>query len=64
MLAVVMTQHGGPEVLRLVMTHVPEPRTPHDALIRVPAAGVNPADWQARRRPLASNVTEQLSSGT
>jgi NADPH:quinone reductase-like Zn-dependent oxidoreductase len=29
----------------------------------VPAAGVNPADWQARRRPLASYVTEQLSSG-
>jgi NADPH2:quinone reductase len=63
MLAVVMTEHGGPDVLRPVRTQVPEPRTPHDALIRVHAAGVNPADWQALRRSLASYATEQLSSG-
>ena len=63
MLAVVMTEHGGPDVLRLMRTRVPEPRTPHDALVRVLAAGVSPADSQARRRPLASHATEQLSGG-
>jgi NADPH:quinone reductase-like Zn-dependent oxidoreductase len=35
MLAVVMTEHGGPDVLRLMRTRVPEPQTPHDALVRV-----------------------------
>jgi NADPH:quinone reductase-like Zn-dependent oxidoreductase len=63
MLAVVISQHGGPDVLRLVTTHVAEPRTSHDVLIRVHTAGVNPANWQAQRRPLASYVTEQVSSG-
>jgi NADPH2:quinone reductase len=63
MLAVVMTEHGGPEVLRLMRTRVPEPRTPHDALVRVHAAGVSPSDSQARRRPLASHAREQLGGG-
>jgi NADPH2:quinone reductase len=58
-----MTEHGRPDVLRLMRTRVPEPRTPHDAVVRVYAAGVSPADSQARRRPLASHATEQFSGG-
>ncbi len=61
--AVVMTQRGGPDVLRLVTIDVPKLRTPRDALIRVHAAGVNPSDWQIRTRPLASYLAKQLSGG-
>jgi NADPH:quinone reductase-like Zn-dependent oxidoreductase len=38
---------GGPEVLHLVETETPEPG-PSEVLVRVRAAGVNPADWQVR----------------
>ena len=44
-----ISQHrfGGPEVLDLVSVRRPDPG-PGEALIRVGAAGVNPADWKIR----------------
>lgn len=47
MQAIVMTEKGGPEVLRLSEIARPEIMTPNDVLIRVCAAG---ADWQNRKR--------------
>src|ERR1043166_2327666 len=43
MKAVVAHQYGGPEVLRLEDTPVPEPKD-NEMLVRVIASGVNPAD--------------------
>ena len=40
---------GGPEVLEVVDTPVPEP-APTEVLVRVAAAGVNPVDWKVRAR--------------
>ncbi|WP_223267880.1 NADP-dependent oxidoreductase [Streptosporangium nondiastaticum] len=40
---------GGPEVLQLVETDRPVPG-PTEILVRVRAAGVNPADWKTRAR--------------
>jgi NADPH2:quinone reductase len=48
--AVIMTKPGGSEVLKLVEMDAPGARKPHAVLIRVRAAGINPADCQ----PLAS----------
>ena len=39
---------GGPEVLRLAEVERPAPG-PTEVLVRVNAAGVNPADWKSRR---------------
>jgi NADPH:quinone reductase-like Zn-dependent oxidoreductase len=47
---------GGPEVLHLVETEVPEPG-PGEVLVRVRAAGVNPADWKVR-----SGVVDRLGA--
>jgi NADPH:quinone reductase-like Zn-dependent oxidoreductase len=47
MRAISQQQLGGPEVLIEVDVDRPEPR-PVEVLVRVHAAGVNPADWQAR----------------
>lgn len=63
MKAIVQHGHGGPEVLQLDEVDAPEIKQPHDVLIRVRAAGVNPADWQARKRPFAGYVKEQTKSG-
>ena len=38
---------GGPEVLRLEEIELPRPG-PHELLVRVHAAGVNPVDWKIR----------------
>jgi NADPH:quinone reductase-like Zn-dependent oxidoreductase len=38
-------------VLKLAEIESPEPRKPHDVLIRLRTGGVNPADCQARTRP-------------
>jgi NADPH:quinone reductase len=46
--AIVYTEHGGPEVLRLVERPVPQPG-PGEVRIRVLRAGVNPTDWKQRR---------------
>ncbi len=45
--AVSQRSFGGPEVLELVETDRPEPG-PGEVLVRVRAAGVNPADWKIR----------------
>jgi NADPH2:quinone reductase len=50
--AVVYSEPGGPEVLRLVERPVPEPG-PGEVRVRVAVSGVNPTDWKARRAPLA-----------
>ncbi|MFF0462657.1 NADP-dependent oxidoreductase [Streptomyces mexicanus] len=49
MRAVCQDTAGGPEVLRLVETARPEPGR-GEILVRVHAAGVNPADWKTRAR--------------
>jgi NADPH2:quinone reductase len=46
--AIVYSQTGGPEVLRLVERPVPEPG-PGEVRVRVHVSGVNPTDWKARR---------------
>jgi NADPH2:quinone reductase len=50
MRAVVYTEAGGPEVLRLVERPVPEPG-PGEVRVRVAVSGVNPTDWKSRRDP-------------
>src|SRR6266850_1585334 len=47
MKAVRIHSFGGPEVLRLEDVPTPEPK-PDELLVRVFAAGVNPADWKFR----------------
>jgi len=48
MRAVVYSEMGGPEVLRLVERPVPEPG-PGEVRAAVRVSGVNPTDWKARR---------------
>ena len=57
MKAIVYTETGGPEVLKLVERPDPEP-TEGEVVVRVAVSGVNPTDWKARSgdgpgRPLA-----------
>src|SRR5919201_3894457 len=52
MRAIVYSQAGGPEVLRLVERPVPEPG-PGEVRVAIRVSGVNPTDWKARRRQLA-----------
>lgn len=63
MKAVVQRGHGGPEVLQVEEVDAPQLSNPHDVLVRIKAAGVNPADWQARKLPFAGYVKEQTDSG-
>jgi NADPH2:quinone reductase len=49
MTALVLTEPGGPEVLHLRQVERPAIRRDTDILVRVKAAGVNPADWQNRK---------------
>ncbi|MFJ7775593.1 NADP-dependent oxidoreductase [Streptomyces yangpuensis] len=53
MRAVVQHRPGGPDVLRIVETLRPVPG-PTEILVRVHAAGVNPADWKIRSRGVFS----------
>jgi NADPH2:quinone reductase len=48
MKAVVYSQAGGPDVLRLAERPVPEPG-PGELRVAVRVSGVNPTDWKARR---------------
>ena len=47
MRALVYSETGGPEVLRLVERPVPEPG-PAEVRVRVAVSGVNPTDWKSR----------------
>ncbi|MBB3149578.1 NADPH:quinone reductase-like Zn-dependent oxidoreductase [Phyllobacterium trifolii] len=49
MRALVMFAPGGPEVLQVREIARPKIERPSDVLVRVIAAGVNPADWQNRK---------------
>ena len=49
MTALVITAPGGPEVLHIRELERPAIRNATDILVRVMAAGVNPADWQNRK---------------
>jgi NADPH2:quinone reductase len=48
MRAVLMTAVGGPEVLKLAEVEEPEITGPHDVLVRLRAAGINPVDYKLR----------------
>ncbi len=48
MRAIVYTETGGPDVLKLVERPDPAP-SPDEVLVRVAVSGVNPTDWKARR---------------
>jgi NADPH:quinone reductase-like Zn-dependent oxidoreductase len=49
--AIVQRELGGPEVLQLTEVPIPRPE-PTELLVRVHAAGINPADWKSRSRGL------------
>jgi NADPH2:quinone reductase len=67
--AIVYSETGGPEVLRLTDRPVPEPG-PGEVRVRVRVSGVNPTDWKARHgnrgQPpaFAEVVPNQDGSGT
>jgi NADPH:quinone reductase-like Zn-dependent oxidoreductase len=64
MRAVLLSETGGPEVLRIEDLPTPQP-TEGQALIRVRAASVNPIDWKYRRglaeRPLPAVLGNDIS---
>ena len=68
MRAVVFTETGGPEVLRLVDRDVPEPAE-GEVRVRIRVSGVNPTDWKQRsgataaRDDLAERVPNQDGAG-
>ena len=47
MKAIIYSDNGGPEVLRLVDREVPEPG-PGEVRVRIAVSGVNPTDWKTR----------------
>ncbi|MEU6710527.1 NADP-dependent oxidoreductase [Nonomuraea sp. NPDC046802] len=57
MRAIVYRSFGEPEVLELAEVPRPVPQ-PHEVLVRVRAAGVNPPDWKLRRTPYPPDYTE------
>jgi NADPH2:quinone reductase len=65
MRAVVYSQAGGSDVLRLVERPVPKPG-PGEVRVAVQVSGVNPTDWKARRGELAfpEVVPNQDGAGT
>ncbi len=70
MRAVVHSELGGPEVLRLVERPVPEPG-PGEVRVRVAVSGVNPTDWKnrsgrsvLRAEGFAETVPNQDGAGT
>src|SRR5581483_11421759 len=52
MRAIRIHSYGGPDVVRIEDTPVPEPGT-GEVLIRVRATAINPVDWKIRRGDLA-----------
>jgi NADPH2:quinone reductase len=49
MISVAMTAPGGPEVLRVVTLPNPQITDPHQVLVRLHAAALNPVDYKVRR---------------
>lgn len=58
---VVVEEYGGPDVLRVVPTDVPEPG-PGEVRLDVRAAGVNPADVKSRRGLFGGDLPRRLGS--
>jgi NADPH2:quinone reductase len=50
MISVAMTAPGGPDVLRVVTLANPQITQPHQVLVRLHAAALNPVDYKVRRR--------------
>src|SRR5512133_1485379 len=68
MKAIVVHEFGGPDVLRLEEVPYPTPG-PHDVLVRIHAAGVNPADTYVRagtyaRKPALPFIPGYDAAGT
>ena len=70
MKAIVYTETGGPDVLRLVERPIPEPG-PGEVRVRVAVSGVNPTDWKSRQGrtsgealPFPEAVPNQDGAGT
>jgi len=62
MRAIVVHQHGGPEMMRL--EDVPDPRPgPGEAVVRIRAAGVNPVDAYIRSGAHARKATPPFTPG-
>jgi NADPH:quinone reductase len=59
MRAIVYTQVGDPEVLRLTERPMPEPQ-PGEVRVRVHVSGVNPTDWKSRRGALGPVEAERV----
>jgi NADPH:quinone reductase-like Zn-dependent oxidoreductase len=62
MQAISQREFGGPEVLELVEKPIPRPG-PEEVLVRVAAAGVNPADWKRRAGLLRRGPTPPFTLG-
>jgi NADPH:quinone reductase len=70
MRAIVYSEAGDPDVLRLVNRPLPEPG-PGEVVVAVRVSGVNPTDWKSRRSarlgagmPIAAQVPNQDGAGT
>ena len=70
MRAIVYTETGGPDVLRLVERAEPEPGA-GEVLVRIAVSGVNPTDWKSRKgktsgepTPFPEVVPHQDGAGT
>jgi NADPH2:quinone reductase len=64
--AIIYTQPGGPDVLRLVDHPVPEPG-PGEVRVRVAFSGVNPTDWKSRNKAQPGpdgQIPDQDGAGT
>jgi NADPH:quinone reductase len=59
MRAIVYTQAGDPDVLRLVERATPEPQA-GEVRVRVHVSGVNPTDWKSRRGGMGPIEAEQV----
>ena len=64
MKAMGMTEPGGPEVVKWLEIDKPAVTRPYDVLVRVLAAGVNPADWQIRSFGPPDYASETSGSAT